>query len=209
MVKGIFLTTLWLGLFLCCVGYAWEPSTAKIEGFEKNAFWGSETNCLKAGLSMQSTHDKGHTLVGFFILLNNNCKTNIDLRSDMLWLWLPPFDRMFQMELIDANGQPVIKTTRGKALGKQLDRPLVLPAGFNSEAGYTKELLLPHNPSIILPPFILEDYFSITNAGTYKLKFVMKVIKISETLSITSLKKYPPPTIELPPVYADVPIKYP
>jgi hypothetical protein len=200
-------------LFALCValfGYkanAWEPNTDK--DFDKDTIWGVETNCLKAGLLLQYAPDTNHTLVGFYPVLNNSSTTNGNADPDHLWLWLPPFDSRYQMQLTDINGNSVPKTAKGKALGKLIDQPLELRMGVNFAAGYRGQIIRPNSPDVIpTDPFVLEDYFTITNAGNYHLKFEMHVIWMTNGWK-GSLMKSNPPAMWLLPVNAEIEIKNP
>jgi hypothetical protein len=203
------LAGLWLVIFQCHAVDAWQPDPNT--GWD-NPLWGSETNHLKVGLLLQYAPGTNRTFVGFYRVLNNSSTTNGNSRPDLLQLWLPPFDSRYRMELTDTNGNPVPKTDKGKVLGKPIDQPFKryrggISEGVNFAGGYLGRPLLPNVPEPA-DSFILEDYFSITNAGKYHLKFEMQVIWITNGWK-GSLLKSNPPAIWLPPVDAEIEIKNP
>jgi hypothetical protein len=196
----ILLAYLWIALILCDCGYAWQPEV--FYGYDKDTLWGTETNCVKAGLLLQYAPDTNRTLVGFFPVLNNSCATNCPVGENNLWLWLPPFHSRYRMNLTDAKGMAVPKTEKGGAFGKAIDLPLRVRTGINVSAGYQGKVLLLNTPNVILSdPFVLEDYFIITNAGKFHLKFEMMVVWPNAS--------NPTNAIHLPPVDADIEIRIP
>jgi hypothetical protein len=208
---GMLLASLWLMSFRCHAVDAWRPDlSAPNMDPEINTHWGLETNHVKVGLLIQnSSAASNHTLVGFYPVLNNNSATNGNARPDVLQLWLPPFDSRYRMELTDTNGNAVPKTAKGKALGKPIDQPFERRGTgirVNFEAGYLGRTLLPNVPEPT-DPFVLKDYFNITNAGKYHLKFEMRVIWITEGREHST--KSNPPAMWLPPVNAEIEIKNP
>jgi hypothetical protein len=173
--KGALFLVLTIMVLLSNVLIAWQPTTDM--DWNKDTVWGTETNYLNAGLLLQCAPETNHTTVGFFPMLYNDCATNGNISPDMLQLWLPPFESCYQMTLVDDKGNSVPKTAKGKALGKPISQPLKIRGGINYAAGYRGRILGPKTPDAIPQPFVLEDYFSITNAGKYHLEFEMQVLK--------------------------------
>lgn len=207
---GMLLASLLIMSFRCHIADAWQPDlSASNMDPEINTHWGLETNHVKVGLLIQDSSDaSNHTLVGFFAVLNNSSTTNGNSSPGVLQLWLPPFDSRYRMELTDANGNSIPKTAKGKVLGKPIDQPFEHNrGGVNYEAGYLGRTLLPNVPEPI-NPFVLEDYFTITNAGEYHLKFEMQVLWVTNERkgSATTANL---PTVWLPLVDANIEIKRP
>jgi hypothetical protein len=213
---GILLASLLIVLFRCHFVDAWQPDlSAPNMDPDINTQWGLETNNVKVGLLIQDSSDaSNHTMVGFYPVLNNSSATNGNATPGRLNLWLPPFDSRYRMELIDANGNAVPKTAKGKVLGRPIDQPFKhyrggISEGVNIAGGYRGRILLPNTRDLIpTDAFVLEDYFAITNAGKYHLKFEMQVIWITSGWK-SSLLKSNPPAMWLPPVNAEIEIKKP
>jgi hypothetical protein len=209
---GVVLAGYLIILFRCHAVDGWQPNGD--HDFDKNTLWGSETNHVKAGLLLEYAPDTNRTLVGFYPVLNNSSATNGNIRPDVLQLWLPPFDSRYRMELIDTNGNAVLKTAKGKVLGKPIDKPFKhyrggISEGVNIAGGYRGRPLLPNVlEDVPSDPFVLEDYFNITKAGKYHLTFEMRVMWFTSGWE-GSLGESNLPTVWLPPVNAEIKIEKP
>lgn len=152
----------------------WHPDAAILS--KTNIVWGLETNHIKAGLNIQSASDStGRTLIGFFVVLYNNSDTNGNYEPDLLSLILPPINSRYKMALFDEKGNAVLKTKIGKANDQPFD---INPKRLDRDHGYGLRDISPFVVDIMpFDPVVLEDYFAITNAGKYHLKFVLNVLK--------------------------------
>jgi hypothetical protein len=116
----------------------------------------------------------------------------------------------FQMELRDGRGALVVKTAKGRELAEPLDKPFGLTTGINVAAGYSGVPPLHHGHSEMLggSQFALQDYFTITNAGIYKLRFQLKVIWFPMDWK-GSRKTTNVPVVTLPPVESQIEVNAP
>lgn len=161
--------------------------------------WGLETNGLSAGLLIYTNQ----TTSRFIPVLRRQV-----VATNWLYLSLPPKENLLQMDLWDAGNRAVAKTDRGRALGRPLREPLRVVSGINYHAGYSKCAMPPPEFAQLLTnlAFTLDDYFNITNAGNYHLKFLMRVVWFPPGWKGDTTKG-PPPTILLPPVEAVIKIE--
>jgi hypothetical protein len=152
------------------------------------AYWGAETNGLKAGVFFNLAPGSTNQVQVFFVpAINNSLATNGNfLRADRLHLWLPPFDSRYRMQLTDEAGSPVRKTHKGKTLAK----PYVYspPQRVTTAPPTDRAVMLAPNEPQSLPerasgnspfayrPLSLLDYFKVTNSGKYHLKFQISVL---------------------------------
>lgn len=187
-------TSLWLCfVFLFCgIGYALPLVTEK--DLQENLHWGTETNCLKAGVVIRYAPVTNLSFPELTPALYYSCESSSNPDwPNHLRLWMPPFNSRYQLELVDQKGHAVPKTEEGKALGRTIDQPLMLSDGINYKAGYRRCILtLKTIDTLEADPIPLEKYFVITNTGKYNLEFKMVIIWPRE--------KNPTNIIHLPPV---------
>ena len=149
-------------------------------------FWGSDTNGLKAGLSMgyysgQSfqyfTRRSDAIPIRCFLVMDYNGTNFGHGFKDVLILDLPQ-KPCYQLDLQDAQGRAVQKTAKGKELSNIV--PEYYKLSPNPSTGSIVDMgHRPHRQHVpndgfsspLTEPFILQDYFAITNAGKYKLNF--------------------------------------
>jgi hypothetical protein len=149
---------------------AWQPDVRIVS--TNNVLWGIETNHIKVGLNIQYASDAtNRTLVGFFVVLYNNSDTNGNFRPNLLSLGLPPVNSRYKMTLTDDSGNVVAKTK----MGNDFDQPFDLnPKRIDIYHGYAVKDFSPFYMDVLTrDPIVLENYFEITNAGKYHLKFVL------------------------------------
>jgi len=149
----------------------WQPNVALVS--TTNILWGTETNHVKAGLNIQYASDSSNrTLVGFFVVLYNNSDTNGNFSSNRLFLTFPPIRSIYTMTLCDDKMNVVPKTKIGKDFGQPFDTN---PKKLDSH--YGQRVLFPFQLDVLpVDPIVLENYFDITNAGKYHLKFVLNTL---------------------------------
>jgi hypothetical protein len=157
-------------------GTTWRPDIFTIN--ETNIVWGVETNHVKAGLAFQyATGPSNRTLVGFFFALYNNSDTNGNISPNTLKLWLPPLNSRYNMTLFDSRNNVIAKTEFGKSLDQPFDATPNLD-NIDIYHGYVGLGLIPFNMDLKgLDPIVLENCFTITNAGKYHLKFVLNTLR--------------------------------
>lgn len=148
----------------------WQPDVGIVS--TNNILWGTETNHVKVGLNIQYAPDvTNRTLVGFYVVLYNNSNANGNFRPNLLSLGFPPVNSRYKMTLIDDSGNVVAKTK----MGNDLDQPFDLhPKRIDIYHGYGVKDFSPFYLDVLTKnPIILENYFVITNAGKYHLKFIL------------------------------------
>jgi hypothetical protein len=179
-------------------------------GSETNIFWSTEIHKVKAGLSVQYFSNKtfrassdSNTItipIRCIPLLMDDSTNDIKLPV----FDLPPVKSRYKMELTDEKGNIVKKTAKGEVLGKITPytyKPSPDPkTGVIIDTGWrpARYTLLPQQARSLNPPFMLQDYFEITNSGTYHLHFELCAFKpISDTNEL----------IQFPSVDAEINIK--
>lgn len=197
-VKFALITTVTIALAHRAVGgngSEWESSLLR-----SNTFWGGETNGVKSALHIELIPGTNMLIRCTPILKSSH--------TNMLWLYFPPLNNRFIMELQDCDGRSVEKTQKGKALNESLKEPFGLTTGINKRAGYGGIPPLYPNYSEMLDGsnFTLQDYFCITNSGKYNLIFQMKVVWFPPDWK-GSRKTTNVPVINLPAVNAKIEIR--
>jgi hypothetical protein len=185
--------------------HAPNPQTWKV-------YWGSETNEAKAGLSIgyyssqafQYFSSSPNSIpIRCFPLLYDNSTNN----SQLPIFDLPSVKSRYRMELTDEKGNKLQKTEQGVALGKIAPIPYKSsPApltGVSTGNGWraTMRTLLPKQAQSLQPPFLLQDYFKITNSGIYHLHFEMCAFRLDPN----DMDKEE--LIHFPPIDAEIEIK--
>jgi hypothetical protein len=165
-----------------------------------NTFWGADTNGLKFGLHIETARNTSNAVAWI--------KCTPILRysgTNTLWIYLPPVLSRFQMALTDEKDRLVAPTTKGRRLGEPLPAPFGVTTGINYRAGYSgcPPLHPGHCEVLGESEFILQDYFSITNAAKYRLSLQMKVIWFPPGWKGTR-KTTDVPVVTLPPVDARI-----
>ena len=175
----------------------WEASL-----LGSDTFWGASTNGVKSALNIEALSVANPLIRCTPILKNTN--------NGYLLMYLPPLKSRFIMELKDSNGTAVEKTQMGKALNEALAEPFGLTTGINTRAGYGRLPSLRPNYSEKLDgyAFNLQDYFVITNSGTYNLAIQLRVIWFLTPWK-GSLKTTHVPVVNLPAVNARIDVKFP
>ena len=148
----------------------WEPKMSLIS--KTNIIWGMETNNIKAGLNIQySSGAAAHTSVAFFVVLFDSNYPDLNFPPDGL-MCFPPVSSRYTMILFDGQSNVVAKTEAAKKNELSFDGHL--PRNADIYHGYGARKLTPFGLDVLpFDPVILEDYFNITNAGIYHLKFVL------------------------------------
>ncbi len=188
-------------LLICCLASGsgakddsriplWQPDPFIIN--MTNVIWGIETNHVKAGLAIQySSRSTNGPIVGFYVVVYNNSDTNGNIapvfktkngyvKQNILSLGIPPDGYRYTMALFDTNGNAVAKTELGKKL-----KPFDSQAKIDNYHGYGERDILPFTLDVL--PFssiVLEDYFVMTNAGKYHLRFVLNTFTGADKLGI-------------------------
>ena len=173
-------------------------------------YWGLQTNGVRAGLYLlESNTETNRSLTKYMPMLENSLTNNGNRRPDRLDLWLPPLESCLQVSLRDQNGKPVPMTAMGKRLGAPITQPMRVMTGMNFPAGYRAIYLRPNEPSQVLAYiFSPEDYFIIPAPGKYRLSLRVRVIWLHEGWK-GSLKSTNLPTVDLPPVEAELDLQKP
>lgn len=184
---------------------------------EQGVYWGDETNHIKAGLLLKySLNTTNQTLVQITPLIFNGSISNMTpvCFGDKMFLWLPPLASRYQLTLLDGNGMPVTKSSKGRSLGEPLDVNPKPPRPANPfgpimgslqnpfrDPGYrvcyvklnaTNQITYYDRPTAEEFPetFVLQDLFKITAAGKYRLKFELRALKPKFGMTTVNLQPY-------------------
>ena len=178
-------------------------------------FWGAETNHLKAGLAIayysKSTFpyfsDREDVIpIKCFPLLSFAGMGSDNVASNLLTVDLP-MEPCYQLALTDEQGNHVQSTSKTRAMGKsvpyhnQLAKNPITGSIIDTGHRRNRDVLLKGFESKQILPLVLQDYFIITNSGTFNLSFKICVfIPDSEYTETEHL-------VWLPPVNCQIEIK--
>lgn len=171
--------------------------------------WGEETNGIRAGLDIRYRNDeKGPFVLCVPWIHTYITNTNLLSWGDLLSLWIPPFEKGFQLSLLDTNGNAVAKTAKGKALGERIKiktgtyvKPALKGAGLIQRWFHTNQ-----SEQFGGLEFKLGDYFDIKKPGKYRLECSMRVVYVPPWWK-GDLNNENVPILYLPPVNVEVEIK--
>jgi hypothetical protein len=169
----------------------------------QNTFWGAETNFVKAGLYVETLHDISESASSVSIRLNpllyNSSTNNGNVALDIMMYYLPSLESRYRMDLFDAKGNPVQKTTKGKGFEKPVIPTKPPTTGVTINTGFHRGqfTLLSREARNLPPSLMLQDYFTITNSGIYNLHFEMSVIKPDITKDTEEIIHFPPVDAEI------------
>jgi hypothetical protein len=169
-------------------------------------FFGADTNGAAIALYINQIISTNNAPIRCTPILKSGL-----MQTNGFWLWFPPLESCYQLTLLDEHGNSVLKTPKGKLLGKPITEPLMVKVGgVNIKGGYKgRKITASQTETLSDFAFVLQDYFILTNSGKYHLIFSMRAVRpkggSGHDLSLYTTNL---PIFNFPPVESEITITY-